>query len=241
MESGREFNLPPEKPAEAEYPYASPLDSLRNAPATIQEVDEEEEDSVAPKSSKSSKKNSEKKSPGVQLLSALQNVKIALLSGNITESLKKPKYRNLFDRCWIANMSVLPLLEEAGTTHHSSSTEAGTTAAGGAASSSSSSDGKRSAVGNQSVLLSACKEEALITVETMRAQVRFSGVMKLGYRVKMQETMDKLGYETLEKNKLPRKVDLEAMKDWHARKLEAEMPECLNFRRRGTMGELDFD
>ena len=41
METGQRFSLPPEKPEEFVYPYASPLDELRAADK-VQEVVEEE-------------------------------------------------------------------------------------------------------------------------------------------------------------------------------------------------------
>ena len=92
-----------------------------------------------------------------------------------------------------------------------------------------------------STILNCCKDDALVSIETMKNQVKFEGKMKLGFRCRMHETMEKLGYEVLEREWLPRKVDLDSMKDLRARELEVAMPDFLNFRRRGKMDELDFD
>merc|ERR1711974_411154 len=70
LTSLRPFHLPQEAPEEHQYPYASPLDRLHD-------IIQEEEDEGA-------------------LLKGFKNVTIHVLTGDLCDTLKKPKYHRRF-------------------------------------------------------------------------------------------------------------------------------------------------
>eukprot|EP00397_Hematodinium_sp_SG-2012_P021310 GEMP01022006.1.p1 GENE.GEMP01022006.1~~GEMP01022006.1.p1 ORF type:complete len:529 (-),score=76.52 GEMP01022006.1:974-2509(-) len=80
----RPFHLPPEAPEEHQFPYASPMDRI---PDVI--VEEEEEPA---------------------LLKGFKAMTIYLLTGDLTETIKKSKYHKKFHRAIIGAMACMPLI-----------------------------------------------------------------------------------------------------------------------------------
>lgn len=88
LQDFEEFNLPPEKPEENIFPYATPMDEIRKQTATIEEVDDDGKP-IASKGEKEPKWKKEKRLPG------LEGCKIVLLTGNLEDSLRKSKFEKV--------------------------------------------------------------------------------------------------------------------------------------------------
>ncbi|CAL1155925.1 unnamed protein product [Cladocopium goreaui] len=108
LETGQRFSLPPEKPEEFTYPYASPLDELRAA----DKVEEVEDPPKAVIEEEKPRQRRQKKVNWPPLTSAMEGVEIVLLAGDPLEVLKKPKYRGLFHRAFIGAMGCMPVFQE---------------------------------------------------------------------------------------------------------------------------------
>jgi hypothetical protein len=123
METGEPYHLPPEKPEETEYPYASPLEEMLAVPAKIQEVNEDnvkesvESSANGYQESARSQRRGRKQKKKVDwppLSPGFDNVEVVLLGGDLSEVLKKPKYDKLFHRAFFGTYACLPLFEEVG-------------------------------------------------------------------------------------------------------------------------------
>merc|ERR1712129_476975 len=109
METGEPYHLPPERPEEHVYPYASPLEELFPADTRIEEVKEEKKDPVSsdaggyPASSSGLERKSHREKKKVEwppLSPGFEDVEVVLLAGDIGEALKKSKYSKMFHRAF---------------------------------------------------------------------------------------------------------------------------------------------
>jgi len=118
LESGEELHLPSETPEEHVFPYASPLDGLRTE-NRIEEVPEEStepQDVAAQPRTRGRRKPPKKDWPGLTPAFEDGGVEVVLLSGDLHEVLKKPRYRGVFHRGFLGSMSIMPFFEDAGLT-----------------------------------------------------------------------------------------------------------------------------
>jgi len=119
METGQPFHLPPEKPEEHIYPYASPLDELRLAGQVEDVTDEPPKKTDAnPKESAASQRKRRQRSPKradwPPLVPAFEDVEVVLLAGDVMETLKKPRYKGMFHRAFVGAMGSMGMLQEMG-------------------------------------------------------------------------------------------------------------------------------
>jgi len=109
----------------------------------------------------------------------------------------------------------------------------------GAGSSSSGAE-KSESKSKESLLSRSLKPECQITVESMKYQVHFEGRMKLGFRQRVNEALEKLEFDPagdFAKAVGPKLAP--DMKDLQARELEKDAPDFLVFRRRRECEKLD--
>merc|ERR1719316_1944711 len=115
METGQVFHLPPEKPEEHVYPYESPLEELRAAETRVEEVHDNPEttpeDTEGQKNRGRRGRKEKKKINWPPLSPGFENVEVVLLSGNLNEVLRKPKYSKLFHRAFLGSLGCMPLFE----------------------------------------------------------------------------------------------------------------------------------
>ncbi|CAD7949753.1 unnamed protein product [Amoebophrya sp. A120] len=195
MQDYQEFNLPPEKPEENIFPYATPVDALRNQNCVIEEVDE---DGNALKKLEDEENSWKKK----KRLPAMEGVKLVLLTGNLEESLRKTKFEAAFDRVFFGNMAVLPLLEASGLVEK---TTKGTTFS----------------------FTKSLKPGCVVTCETFKYQVHFDAKVKLGYRNRMKEAMEKLGLKMFRGERLVKMPDVPS--EQRAKEIEFSLPDFVHF------------
>jgi hypothetical protein len=121
METGQAFHLPPERPEEHIFPYASPLDELQKNGPKVEEVKDEKGDAGKDVGAKGTTGKAGERRRGKSrktaadwppLVEAFEGVEVVLLAGDLKEVLAKSKYRGLFQRAFVGCMSVLPIFEE---------------------------------------------------------------------------------------------------------------------------------
>lgn len=211
---------------------------------TVEEVDED---------------NIEEEQPA-NFLPALEGVKVVLLTGNLLDVLKKKKYAQLFDQAYFGNLAVVPLFQEAGILAGSDKTreaeafgqvasaaaeqvsagstgKAAETAGGAGQAAEKAPEGLESSAALSSLVRRSLKETAVVTVESMKHQVHFDGRMKLGYRQRIGEAMDKLEFEAARPGQEVKLKD--DLKELDAREQEKNAPNFLFFRRRRECEKLD--
>eukprot|EP00971_Amphidinium_carterae_P107714 2132878-Amphidinium_carterae.1 len=113
MDTGEQFSLPPETPEEHTFPYASPLDRMRTE-KTVEEVTQPDASSAELASTKGRRKARKAAVDFPPLSAGFDGVEIVLLTGVLTEVLKKPRYKCLFHRAFFGSLATVPFLEEAG-------------------------------------------------------------------------------------------------------------------------------
>ncbi|CAE7487397.1 Dnaaf3 [Symbiodinium sp. CCMP2592] len=186
METGQRFTLPPEKPEEFTYPYASPLDELRAADKVV-EVKEEDEKKVVEDAPPRGRR--EKKVNWPPLSEAMEGVEVVLLAGDLKEVLKKPKYKGLFHRAFVGAMGCMPLFEEMGIV----------TGAGGRV------PGDFAKKREESGIAASLADGAEIICETMKYQAHFEGSTRLGFRHRLAQAGHLAGWRLRdERRALPR-------------------------------------
>lgn len=117
LDSGVIQHLPPETPEEHEFPYASPLAEMQKEDR-IEEVPE-----VTPQPAEAAEeqrprrgRRQPKKKEWPPLTAAFEDggVEVVLLTGDLRDTLKKPKYHGLFHRAFLGTLGMMPLFEDAG-------------------------------------------------------------------------------------------------------------------------------
>lgn len=209
METGQRFGLPPEKPEEFTYPYASPLDELRAADKVVEVKEGEEEKKVVEDAPPRGRR--EKKANWPPLSEAMEGVEVVLLAGDLKEVLKKPKYKGLFHRAFLGAMGCMPLFEEMGIVTGASGRVPGDFAK------------KR----EESGIAASLADGAEIVCETMKYQAHFEGSTRLGFRHRLAQAGHLAGWRLRdERRALPR---LE--KDMQERQSRARERDSTDFMR----------
>jgi len=122
LDSGEVLHLPPERPEEHTFPYASPLEEMQKEESKIEEVSEEPPQAAAEAaggaagSRRSGRRQAKPKKEWPPLTAAFEDggVEVVLLTGDLRETLRKPRYHGLFHRAFLGAMAAMPMLEEAG-------------------------------------------------------------------------------------------------------------------------------
>ncbi|CAD7940668.1 unnamed protein product [Amoebophrya sp. A25] len=224
MQTFEEFNLPPEKPEEAEFPFhASAMDDLR-AGNRIEEVDADGKVKEPEKPEWAKKKR----------LPAMEGCKVVLLTGDLEENLKKSKYEQAFDRVFFGNMAVLPVLEASGMVgsaaaladeEKKANKKDAETKEESQETTSASSTSSTTPTTNH--FARSLKPQCVVTCESMKYQVHFEARMKLGFRRRMREAFEKLGMEMHRADRLPNPKDV--IPESRAREIEFSLPNFVHF------------
>jgi len=241
METGEVYHLPPEKPEEHVYPYASPLEELFPADARVEEAPEETEDkktsdaagypasaSDVPRAQRT-RQQKKKVVEWPPLSPGFDDVEVVLLAGNLSETLKKPKYAKSFHRAFVGTMACLPLFEEVGLTKVASDPfrekdemkriikpprvekpeEFGSRA-------------------ETSAFASAMAPGATVTFETMKYQAHFDGKQRLSYRHRVAQAGHLAGWRLIDERRALPNIEFD-MKDKRANQLERDATDFLRF------------
>eukprot|EP00931_Biecheleriopsis_adriatica_P118067 TRINITY_DN93537_c0_g1_i1.p1 TRINITY_DN93537_c0_g1~~TRINITY_DN93537_c0_g1_i1.p1 ORF type:complete len:626 (-),score=153.80 TRINITY_DN93537_c0_g1_i1:89-1966(-) len=208
METGECFTLPPEKPEEHEFPYASPLDELRAVDKVV-EVNEEEEtrkEEEAADAKKAAKgRRAAKKVNWPPLMPAMEGVEVILLAGEAKEVLKKPKYKGLFHRAFVGTMGCMPFFEEMGLNSAGQDPfRDGATARIRRPPSQDAPDafGKKR---EESFMAGIMAPGAEVVFETMKYQAHFDGSTRLGFRHRVAQAGHLAGWRLKdERRSVPR-------------------------------------
>jgi dynein assembly factor 3 len=242
MDTGRAFHLPPERPEEDIFPYASPLEALQleASEPKIQEVKEEKGGGAAGKDAgkrAGSRRGARRfAADWPPLLSAFEGVEVVLLTGDIREVLRKSRYKGLFHRAFVGSMSVLPLLEDMGLTKNSK--DPFLRAAEGSGRPASSGQIRRTprveapelfaTKRNDCALAGAMADGAQVIFETMKYQATFEGQHRLSFRHRLAQVGHLAGWDLAdERHAVPR---LEGdMLEGRKRDLEKDATDFLRF------------
>lgn len=206
LETGQRFSLPPEKPEEFTYPYASPLDELRAA----DKVEEVEDPPKAVIEEEKPRQRRQKKVNWPPLTSAMEGVEIVLLAGDPLEVLKKPKYRGLFHRAFIGAMGCMPVFQEFDLK-------------GGAEQ-----KGDFGAKREESVFASIMAEGGEVIFETLKYQAHFEGMTRLGFRHRVAQAAHLAGWRLQDERRSLPKLEKD-MQERQARAHERNATDFLRF------------
>mmetsp|Transcript_139864 Transcript_139864/g.389777 ORF Transcript_139864/g.389777 Transcript_139864/m.389777 type:complete len:603 (+) Transcript_139864:62-1870(+) len=229
METGQRLHLPPERPEEHMYPYASPLEEMRAADK-VQEVAEAAAEAKAAAAAKASagRRRGARRTDWPPLVPAFEGVEVIPLAGDLRDVLKKPKYRGLFHRAFIGSMAMMPWLEEFGITKGGEDpfrSKEGTRIRKPPRLEAPELFGKKRA---ESVLATAMADGAEVVFETMKYQAHFDAMMRLGYRHRVAQVGHLAGWCLAdERHALPR-IEHD-MKENRARELEKDATDFMRF------------
>lgn len=229
METGDRVHLPPERPEEHVFPYASPLDEFRAADK-VEEVTEDKVDARATGGAARGRRAARKqRADWPDLVRAFEGVEVVLMSGDLKELMQKPRYSGFFHRAFVGSMAVMPLFEDAGI------------ATGGSADPFEATQGSNirrppsveapellgSRRGESSVA-GAFAEGAEVTFETLKYQAHFDGHARLGFRHRVAQTCHLLGWCLRdERHALPRME--RDMKEARAKELDTDATDFMRF------------
>jgi len=205
METGQRFTLPPEKPEEFEYPYASPLDELR----AVDKVEEVEEETPKVVEEEKPRQRRQKKVNWPPLTPAMEGVEFVLLAGDPLEVLKKPKYRGLFHRAFIGAMGCMPVFQEFDLK-------------GGAEQ-----KGDFGAKKEESVFASVMAEGGEVIFETLKYQAHFNGPTRMGFRHRVAQAAHLAGWKLQDERRSLPKLE----KDMQERQARANERNATDFMR----------
>jgi len=226
LETGDRVHLPPEKPEEHVFPYASPLDELRAADK-VEEINEEKADAKAASAGARGRRAARKqKADWPPLVRAFEGVEVVLMAGDLREQLQKPRYRGLFHRAFFGSMAIMPLFEDAGVAKSGSTDPFG------------GSNIRRPPSVEAPELKGSCREEssvagafaegAEITFETLKYQAHFEGLARLGFRHRVAQACHLLGWCLKDEgHALPRMEH--DMKEARARELDTDATDFMRF------------
>jgi len=228
METGQRLHLPPERPEEHVFPYASPLDELREG-GKVEEVTEASEAKSAPAAKAGSgRRRSARRTDWPALVRAFEGVEVVLLAGDLRDVLKKPKYRGLFHRAFVGAMAVMPWMEDMGVAKSGEDpfrSSEGAKIRKAPKAEAPELFGKRRA---DSALAGTLADGAEVVFETLKYQAHFDGLMRLGYRHRAAQVGHLAGWRLVdERHSLPR-IERD-MKDARARDLEKDAADFMRF------------
>lgn len=180
METGQPFNLPEETPDEDIFPFKSPLEAVQTCAKS-----EKLFDAKTPQRRRAPKKETSWPQP----VRAFQGVKIVLMTGDIRELLRKPKYRGLFSRAFIGSLAAMPLLKD-GDIGSSNPVERKILKPP--------SIEEPDAFGSRlsdSLFTPVMREGALVIVETMKYQAHFDAAIRLAFRHNIAKAGHRIGWQ----------------------------------------------
>lgn len=197
LETGEDLHLPAERPEEHLFPYSSPLDAMQKASDShIEEVSEEQENAEQQRTR--GRRKPKKEWPPLAPAFADGGVEVVLLSGELRDVLKKPKYRGHFHRAFLGSIHIMPLFQDAGIAHGSTEDPF------------KSKDptaivrirqaprlDRPDLLGKQreeSVFAAAMAEGAEVVAETMKYQAHFDALQRLAYRHRVAQAAHLLGW-----------------------------------------------
>lgn len=230
METGDPFRLPPERPEEHVYPYASPLEELRAADKIVEVTEEKKESSGgrgSGTSSRSGSRASKQKADWPPLLPAFEGVEVVLLCGDLKEILRKQRYQGLFHRAFVGSMAMLPILEELGLTKAEEDCfraedrkirrpprleEPGLF-------------GQRRA---RSSLAGVMAPGSEVVFETMKYQAHFEGAYRLGFRHRLAQVGHLSGWRLLDERRAVPQMEMD-MPENKKRELDKNSTDFLRF------------
>lgn len=201
IDTGFALHLPAESEKESTFPYESPLERIEK----VQEVWEED-----------------KTAGPMPLAEAYSRVRVALMTGDVNDMLKKSKFKQRFARAFFGNLAVATLFRDAGLMDEDSNPVRGTdlmkpfppedfgSKAGASAIAGSLADG------------------AVVIIESFKYQCHFDGKAKLGYRHRVAETAHRLGWGLRKPRTAYPRLEPD-MKDIRARELDAQADPFLIF------------
>lgn len=242
MDTGLPFHLPPERPEEHVYPYASPLDEVLGADR-LTEVQEDEHDTVgeghedgngATPPLRGGRRPVKKAVDWPQLSPGFEDVDVVLLTGELGDVLRKPKYRGLFHRAFIGTMGLMPFFDEMGISKGSSDTEMDDPFAASAEAARIRKPPRLEAPGafglrrDASTLAGAMAAGACVVCETMKYQAHFDGLAKLSLRHRVAQAGHLAGWRLCNERRAVPRIEHD-MKDSRARALEKDATDFLRF------------
>mmetsp|Transcript_147066 Transcript_147066/g.256623 ORF Transcript_147066/g.256623 Transcript_147066/m.256623 type:complete len:663 (+) Transcript_147066:1-1989(+) len=238
MESGEIYHLPPETPEEHVFPYASPLERMQEVEARVEEVKEDaaqvdvaaeapaSEGSGRVRGRRAPKKKKEVSWPPVS--DCFENVDVVLLSGNLSEVLRKPKYAGLFHRAFVGSMAVMPLFEEIGLKGSRDPFASNPAARRIRRPPRQEAPDLLGSRQEQSSLASAMAPGALAIFETMKYQAHFDASAKLSFRHRIAQVAHLAGWRALDENRAIPRIEHD-MKEKRMRNLEKDSTDFLRF------------
>lgn len=240
METGEPYHLPPEKPEEHVYPYQSPLEELFPPDSRREPEEVKEETTAAPaetggypaNASAADRRNRRREKKKVEhppLSPGFDNVEVVLLTGNLNEVLKKPKYAKSFHRAFVGTIGCVPLFEEMGLTNSNSDPffvkdeikriikppnlekpqELGSRA-------------------ETSALAGAMAPGSTVIFETMKYQAHFEGHQRLSFRHRVAQAAHLAGWRCIDERLALPNIEFD-MKDKRARQMEKDATDFLRF------------
>lgn len=230
METGEPFRLPPETPEEHVYPYASPLDELKAADKVVEVIEDPAKVPAAASQPTGRTRRSAKKADWPLLVSAFDGVEVVLLSGDLTEVLRKPRYKGLFHRAFIGAMAVFPLLEEAGLTKADEDPFHALNSAAAKIRRPPRLEhpallGQRR---EQSSLAAAMAPGAEVVFETMKYQAHFEGSYRLGFRHRIAQVGHLVGWRLMDERRAVPRIEMD-MPERKKRDLDRDASDFLRF------------
>jgi len=244
MDTGDAYHLPPETSEEHEFPYHSPLETMKQQDIAEEVVDVPESiaepsaphalpmragrDRVAVAAMATASRRAAKKTEAdfAALSPGFEGVEVVLLAGDVRETLWKPKYRGFFHRAAVGSLAMLPIFEELEITR------------------------RAGPVGNperrvrrvprfdapeefgrlacESSLAAVMAPGAQVLFETMKYQAHFDGHTKLGFRHRLAQVGHLVGWDLCdERHAVP---PLEAdVKEKRARELDRDATDFIRF------------
>jgi len=237
METGTPFHLPPEKPEEHVYPYESPLEELRAVDKKkIEEVTDDTpektpEEAEGQKSRGRRGRKEKKKVDWPPLSPGFEDVEVVLLSGNLNELLRKPKYSKLFHRAFFGAMGCMPLFEEMGLTAGSTDDPFRCEADEIKRILKPPSKDKPDLFGTRVERCSvsaALAPGAVVTCETMKYQAHFEAVARLSLRHRLAQVGHLAGWKIYDEGRAVPNIEHD-MKDKRARELDVQAADFVRF------------
>mmetsp|Transcript_93677 Transcript_93677/g.200974 ORF Transcript_93677/g.200974 Transcript_93677/m.200974 type:complete len:632 (-) Transcript_93677:38-1933(-) len=235
METAETLHLPPETPAELTFPYESPLDGLRSEDKRVEEIIEENPASEGGGASASGRRSGKRapKKDWPPLVPAFEGVEVVLLSGDLGEVLKKPKYRGLFHRAFVGSMGCMPLFEEMGLGSGGDNPFSGAGTAPGVdlrirkaprVEAPEAFGLKREGSGFASCMA----EGGEVVFETLKYQAHFDAITRLAFRLRIAQVAHLAGWRLVDERHAVPRIEHD-LKESRARQLEKDASDFLRF------------
>jgi hypothetical protein len=228
MDTGKIYHLPPEKPEEDIFPYASPLEDMKSQGKVVEVIDETAKNGSEggyPARGRASRKKQVSWPP---LSPGFEGVEVVLLAGPLYETLKKPKYAGIFHRAFIGSMATVPIMEEFKLNAEGDAPfrpQGNSKVRKPPRAAAPELFGKMQ---QESVIASVMAPGAEVVFETLKYQAHFDSIARLGYRHQIAKAGHLSGWKLAdERHAVPR---LEAdMKERRAGDMEKDASDFIRF------------